>query len=340
MDRVRWLLGAFTNLVRRTRSNISVAAAALATLATLAACDAAPPPPAALAPGAHRLLADDGVPLVYHVAGHGPVVLVHPGGPGLGWDYLRMPWLERALTVVYLEPAGTGASGALAQVPRSLVRRHADDVDAVRRALGVERIVLLGHSYGGGVAMRYAIEHGEHLAGLVLYSTSAVTDAAWSADTDAAVEGFAREPWFAAVHALLGAPPPPAEHEHDCTRLRRLMPFYFADYTHRHAELAAFVRTLRCWPRPEELAKDPKEQRDDLRPELARVAAPTLVITGRHDWLFPPKWAQVTAAALADARVIVLEESGHFAHLEQPQAFAAAVATFVRGAAGGARSGL
>jgi proline iminopeptidase len=327
MDRARLLLGPFTDVVRRTL--------ALVTLVALAGCQAQPPPPAALAPGEHRILADDGLPLVYHVEGHGPVALVHPGGPGLGWSYLRMPWLERQLTLVYLEPAGTGASGALTDVPRTLARRLADDVDTVRRALGAERIFLIGHSYGGGVAMRYAIEHGEHLAGLVLYSTSAVTDAAWGHDTDTAVDGFAHEPWFAAAHAFLGAPPPPAEYEHDCTRLRRLMPFYFADYTHRRRELAAFVRSLRCWPRPTELAKDAKEKADDLRPELADLTAPTLVITGRHDWLFPPKWAQVTADAIVDARVVVLEESGHFAHLEQPQAFAAAVGAFVRAAPAG-----
>jgi pimeloyl-ACP methyl ester carboxylesterase len=110
------------------------------------------------------------------------------------------------------------------------------------------------------------------------------------------------------------------------------MPLYFADYTHRRRELDAFVRTLRCWPRPVDREKDPKPEADDLRPELAALAAPTLVITGRHDWLFPPKWAQVTADAIASARVVVLEKSGHFAHVEEPEVFAAAVAAFVRSA--------
>jgi pimeloyl-ACP methyl ester carboxylesterase len=57
----------------------------------------------------------DGLPQVYHVAGTGPVCVVHPGGPGIGWGYLRLPALEEHLTMVYLEPIGTGDSGRLPQ---------------------------------------------------------------------------------------------------------------------------------------------------------------------------------------------------------------------------------
>ena len=65
---------------RPTRRRI---ACLLVALALGAACVAAPPPPAALAPGEHTAIADDGLRIVYHVAGHGPPCLVHPGGPGM-----------------------------------------------------------------------------------------------------------------------------------------------------------------------------------------------------------------------------------------------------------------
>ncbi|GAA3467378.1 hypothetical protein GCM10018965_019310 [Nonomuraea roseola] len=67
-----------------------------------------------LLPGSHTV-SIGGVLQRYHVAGAGPVCLVHPGGPGIGWEYLRMPELERHLTVVYLDrsapvrPAGCPA---------------------------------------------------------------------------------------------------------------------------------------------------------------------------------------------------------------------------------------
>ena len=55
----------------------------------------------------------DGVRQVFHVSGTGPLCLAQPGGPGFGWEYLRMPALEQHLTMVYLEPIGTGDSGRL-----------------------------------------------------------------------------------------------------------------------------------------------------------------------------------------------------------------------------------
>src|SRR5262245_29458875 len=76
-------------------------AAAVLALAVGAACEHRSPP---LATGEHRFTSD-GVELAYHVAGAGPPCIVHPGGPGMEWSYLRMPELERRLTLVYLEPA-------------------------------------------------------------------------------------------------------------------------------------------------------------------------------------------------------------------------------------------
>jgi proline iminopeptidase len=54
------------------------------------------------------------------------------------------------------------------------------------------------------------------------------------------------------------------------------------------------------------------------------------VVSGEHDFLFPPKWGKVTADAIAGARHVVLANSGHFAHVEEPVAFARAISTFVR----------
>jgi proline iminopeptidase len=56
-----------------------------------------------------RVVHVDGVTLVCHVFGEGPVRVAHPGGPGGGWEYLRMPLLGRFMTMLYVEPAGNRA---------------------------------------------------------------------------------------------------------------------------------------------------------------------------------------------------------------------------------------
>src|SRR3954470_9826385 len=103
----------------------------------------------------------DAVRQVYHVAGRGPVCLVHPGGPGIGWEYLRMPALEQHLTMVYLEPVGTGASGRLADPRDYRLDTYAGFVHGVVEHLGLPKVFLLGHSHGGFVAQRYALDHAD-----------------------------------------------------------------------------------------------------------------------------------------------------------------------------------
>jgi len=299
----------------------------LPALAMIAGCSSSP------LPDEHAAMGD--LDVVYHVAGSGPIVLVHPGGPGIEWRYARMPELEREMTVVYIEPIGTGASSRLADPDGYTLHAYAESIEAVRRAVaargqtqfeptGADRVFLIGHSHGGVAAIQYAAEHADHLRGLVLYSTSAVRDKEWEADVDVAVESFRSASWFAVTSVALKAALPSADGER-CPRLQAIAPFYFADWEHRKAELAPMIAALRCWP----ISTKHDEPHDDLRPRVANVRVPTLVITGRRDWLFPEKWARLTADAFPGAEVVILDGSGHFAHVEQPREFASAVARFV-----------
>lgn len=293
----------------------------------------ATPRSGALVPGRHEVWSGE-VKIVYHVAGNGPVCLVSPGGPGLEWRYLRMPLVERTLTLVYVEPVGSGASGRLADSAGYVKARHVADLETVRAALGVPRVVLLGHSYGGGVALRYALAHPDRLAGLIVYDASAVTDVAWKADVTANIAAFAAQPEYAdAVAAWREDHPGPLTDEEYTEVIRRIMPFYFADYPGRRAELDPYIAGLRAsWvaTQGKEPADTPSDLRDALRVAERRV--PTLVIAGRHDFLFGPKYAQLTADAIDGATAVILPNSGHLGHLEEPAAFAQAIAAFVNGA--------
>src|SRR5262245_46549366 len=102
--RLAWLMCALPAAGCAGKASTSSAGARAADAALPPAPDAAPTP---LSPGAH-VVVSAGVEVRYHVAGQGPVCIVQPGGPGLLWTYLRMPEVERQLTLVYVEPAGTG----------------------------------------------------------------------------------------------------------------------------------------------------------------------------------------------------------------------------------------
>ncbi len=69
----------------------------------------------AVAQGRHTAVID-GLPQSFHVHGSGPVCVVHPGGPGADWSYIRLPALEEHLTVVYIEPCTSNRSAPAPQV--------------------------------------------------------------------------------------------------------------------------------------------------------------------------------------------------------------------------------
>jgi proline iminopeptidase len=145
-----------------------------------------------LSPGTHTLTVH-GIAACYHVYGSGPVCLVHPGGPGVFWDLMRMPAVEEHMTVVYVEPLGTGASGRLGSHPHGYTRHlYADVLDRLIRHLQQDKFYLLGHSHGGFVAQRYALDHADRLTGLILYESAPVTGEEHDAEAAQQIQAFAR----------------------------------------------------------------------------------------------------------------------------------------------------
>ena len=116
--------------------------------------------------------------LIYYVEfGKGrPLVILH-GGPGADHTYL-LPWLlplARTHRLIFIDERGSGRSERLQDVTQYTIENMADDVEAVRVALNLGKIDLLGHSCGGVLAEAYALKYQQHLNHLILNSTFAST---------------------------------------------------------------------------------------------------------------------------------------------------------------------
>lgn len=287
-----------------------------------------------LSPGTHAIDVD-GVVQRYHVAGAGPVCVAHSGGPGIVWEYLRMPALEQHLTMVYLEPVGTGESGRLADPADYNLTVYPRFLHAVVEHLGVPKVALLGHSHGGFVVQRYLLDHPDRVAGAVLYDTSPVTGAEFWGDAVANVtrfaESHAEHPDAAGVAAAFARVGEDMDDDGKTDLLRALLPAYFADYWGRAEEFRPLRDGLRAWRAPD-LGVEPEPF--DVRSELALSTVPALVVVGEHDFICGPRWAEQLRSAIPHAQVLELADSGHFGHLEQPEVFVSAVAEFVTKTAG------
>jgi proline iminopeptidase len=279
-----------------------------------------------LPPGTHRFTRN-GTRQVYHVAGDGPVLIAHSGGPGVEYSYLRSPRLEEHFTVVYPEPVGTGGSRP-SPAGATYVDTYVDFLLALVEHLDLPPVHILGHSHGGAVAQRFAIRHPARVAGIALYSSTPVTDAAfWAAASDAAAGYAQRHPTDAEAKEALAAFESDTSTDAESTAaLRDVLPLYFADFPGRRAEFEPLRRRIRSW----RVAFDSTVV--DYRPDLPSIRARTLVLTGRHDFICGPVWARMLHEGIPGSRLVTLEHSGHFGQLEEPGAFVDAVRWLTEGA--------
>ena len=307
----------------------------LALLASATAAEAARTP-AGLTPGAHQITVA-GSRIVYHVAGSGPVVFVHPGGPGIEWSFVRMPRLETFATAVYIEPIGTGASGRLSDPHGYTFERYVGDVEGVRAHLGLPTFVLLGHSHGGFVAQSYALAHPEHLRGLILYDTSPTTGIEWQKDVASNLQWFEKEPWFQEATQAL-AQETSAKSDAEITAIfKREMPLYFAEWTKRAKEYEPYRRKVRLTIAPSGTTTDSTAAKQvgevpvfEVRDRLRTITTPTLVIVGKHDFVTSEKFGRMLHESIPGSRLLVLEHSGHMGHLEDPVAFSTGIRDFLK----------
>jgi pimeloyl-ACP methyl ester carboxylesterase len=190
----------------------------------------------------------------------------------------------------------------------------AGDIAALIDELGLDQVVLVGHSLGSLVASRVAIDHPERLAGLVLAGAFAHPLAANPAMEE--VLPFTQ---------LEDPVPREVAQEFQSSTLTRPLPDGMLDgFVDESMKLPAHV-----WRGIFSNITDV-----DLSRELGAITAPTLLVQGGADAFVPPSDSDMLLDAIPDSRLIVYEGAGHALHWEQPERFAADVAEFSRYSAG------
>jgi 3-oxoadipate enol-lactonase len=230
----------------------------------------------------------------------------------LSWE-LQLDTLHAlGFRTIVIDPPGHGGSGP---PPGTFTMRQCSD--AVLQILdneGVERATMLGVSWGGFVTMKTAIVAPDRVAALVLSNTSAQGGFAMERFRDSLICGLIRVgapggPGRFVVPTLLGA------------RFRREDPAFAA-------RLEAAVNSLDKVALAR-AAKSVLVDHEDLAADVHRIRAPTLVVSGVSDTVYPPKHGERIAAAIAGARFEVIPGVAHLAPREDGSAFAALLRAFL-----------
>jgi proline iminopeptidase len=253
-------------------------------------------------------------------------VIAVNGGPGLAHRYMMVNdlWqqIARHRLVIFYDQRGTGASKRLMTGAPQTMDAQVADLDAVRARLNLEKVALVGDSFGGMVAMAYAAAHPEHVAKLVLSDSP---PPAWSAMVHLLPQTFPDlEEQDEAQQKALGGTTDAAARAGLVNHFKMI----FYSPAMRDAYLA-HMGDLGYEPAVGEAIE--KATADwDLTPQLAGFTSfPTLVITGRYDMNVAPLNAWRMAHQIPRARVVFFEYSGHLPSYEEPARYRAVLEAFL-----------
>jgi proline iminopeptidase len=255
-----------------------------------------------------------------------PTVLVLHGGPGFDQGYLRpgLQPLAADAQLLFVDLRGQGRS-APAPLETCTLEQMADDVAALCELLRVDRPAVLGHSAGGFVALQLALRHPSLPAALILAHTSPTLAPLPDDDPPPTIAERGGPGAAAAAQRLFGGDFSPQAVD-DFNRL--VAPFYAGP---QHTDVPAALFALSTFNGDvagrffNELAVD-----YDVRSRLHEIGIPTLVISGRFDWVCAPVAGRAIAAAIPGAALVVLPEAGHFGFSETPAPFLTAVRRHLR----------
>ena len=254
----------------------------------------------------------NGTSIWYEQEGTGPPCLVLHGGLGVDhtlYQRTLAPLGER-LRLVYLDHRGNGRSGR-PSVDTITMEQLADDAAALAGHLGLERVVVLGHSYGGFVAQELTLRHPELVSALLLVDTTpGQLGATESPDDD---QGPPPAPELVEAMSVI-----PSSDDELAEGMRDLFRLYLhrRDPSEIEPVLAATIFDVAAMVRGFEVLAG-----WSAADRLPSITAPTLVLAGRHDPV--TSWPQSVriASRIPGADLVVFEDSGHLPWLDEPDRF-------------------
>jgi proline iminopeptidase len=284
-----------------------------------------------------------GLLIYYEAVGSGePLMMLH-GGPGASHDYM-LPYvlsLARTNRVVFIDERGSGKSEKLEDPKGYTVESMVEDVEAVRQALGLGKINLLGHSYGGVLAQAYAFEYPQNLKHLILGSTFHSTRqlnevfrrmlAAMSPELRSRIEGMERKGLFGhgkgyAAGRYTNEYMIAAWGEGYFPYLYRRRPDPNYDPTVTGGMAWDLYREM--WGSHGEFVVDGNLASVEYADRLGSLRVPTLILVGDHDQV-DPSISKDMQARIPGSKLVVLPESGHMTFVDQPELFRRAVDDFI-----------
>jgi proline iminopeptidase len=253
-----------------------------------------------------------------------PVIIVHHGGGGIG--SLAEPrasfgWLADTFRVVVYDARGCGISEGK---PPFSHAQWAADLDGLRQWLGVDQVIVAGGSYGGFIAMEYAIAYPEHTRAMILRDTSPDSSNLKRVYENARMQTRVDINWDNFDRYWTGRIRDDEDLKARWAEIARL--YSYEDDPERAAarvENGSYRYETHNW------CFQQNRPTYDVKPALPGVRCPTLITVGRHDWVTPVESSETIAALIPDSQLVIFEKSGHSPPSDEPELFRRVVRDFL-----------
>ncbi len=284
----------------------------------------------------------DGVMIWYEEFGKGePLMIVH-GGPGASHDYF-LPYLiplARTNRLIFIDERGSGKSEQLEDVKKYTVENMVEDIEAVRKALGLGKINLLGHSFGGVLAQAYALKYQENLSHLILCSTFPSTSD-MNKVFDKIKENMPAELRDRInkmeAEGLYGHGLPYEQNRYTAEYMKAAWGEGYFPYLYQRRpdpaydpESEGFAWDLyrEMWGSNGEYVIDGNLKSVEYVDQLNTIKVPTLINCGDHDEC-APSLSEEMHAKIPGSKLVIFPQSGHMTFVDQPDMFIKTINDFL-----------
>ena len=275
--------------------------------------------------------AHDGTTLAYHMRGEGtgaPVVCL-PGGPMQDSVYLGdLGGLSAHRQLIMLDLRGTGRSAIPEDTASYRCDRLVDDVETLRKHLGLDRLDLLAHSAGTNLAALYGERHPERVGRLALITPSVMAVGITIAGGLRRETAQLRrdEPWFPTAFAALESV---VAGTATADAFQAIAPFWYGRWDERAQAHRAAADSQKNQNAAAVFGAEGAFDPDTTRAALARFGSPVLVLAGEVDLNSPPRAMAEFAELFPKAKLVIQPRAGHFPWLDDADRFVATTAAFL-----------
>ena len=275
-----------------------------------------------------------GAELYYQTMGNGsPAIILH-GGPGLDCSYLlpQMGKISQKYQAIFYDQRGSGKSVSTKLDAKYFnLNQFVEDLEQIRQTLGYDKVIIIGHSWGSLLGMAYAIKYPQHTRALILMNSAPATSAgqaAFAKEYEKRIKPISRQ-----LEMIVKSP---GFIQGDPKIFDQFFRLVFKTYLYNVSDVNKLSLNFSATTAKNQttiqtfFSKGLFEKNYNYTRKLNKLNIPTLVIHGDVDPV--PLWTEKqTAAAIPNAKLIVIKKSGHFSFVENEKQVIDEINNFING---------